>query len=478
MRRFPFGLSVRTKVLSSVLVMAAIGMAVAETASYVVQSQRLNTRIDAALRQEVQEFRTLAEQGVDPDTGRRFDGVEQLLRTALARNVADDNETFLALVDGRPTFTPLGARVVQLEDVPALVDRVASLPPDADVLVESVESPVGTLRYAAVQVGIDGRPTVGTYVVAYAVDRERSMLIDTAQTYTVVALLSLVVLALVGSVVVGRVLRPLELLRSAAQRTAQADVVDGLATEPIPVTGSDEVSDLTRSFNAMLVRLRSAFTEQQQFLDDAGHELRTPVTIVRGHLELMDPTDPVEVAETRALLLDELDRTGRLVEDLILLARAQRPDFVRRESVDVGALTDEVLDKAVALGPRQWRVDARAAVELVADRQRLTQALLQLADNAVRHTGPGTEIGIGSSADDDEVRMWVRDRGPGVAEQDRQRIFERFGRAEIGRGSEGSGLGLAIVSAIAAGHGGRVELDSEPGQGATFTLVLPRREPT
>lgn len=472
------GVSVRTKVLSSVLVMAALGMAVAETASYVVQSQRLDARIDAALLQEVSEFRTLAEQGVDPETGRRFSGVEQLLRTALARNVADDNETFLALVDGRPRFTPLGPRVVEIEDVPEVMSRVSSLPRDAGVSLRSAESPVGTLRYAAVQVGIAGQPAVGTYVVAYAVDRERTMLIDTAQTYVVVALLSLAGLALVGFVVVGRVLRPLELLRSAAQRTAQADVADGLQTEPIPVRGSDEVSDLTRSFNAMLVRLRTAFTEQQQFLDDAGHELRTPVTIVRGHLELLDPGNPADVAETRDLLLDELDRTGRLVEDLILLARAQRPDFVRTEPVDVAALTDEVLDKAVALGSRQWCVDGRADVVLGGDRQRLTQALLQLADNAVKHTAPGSEIGIGSSADEDEVRLWVRDRGPGVAETDRRRIFERFGRAEIGRGTEGSGLGLAIVSAIAAGHGGRVVLDSEPGRGATFTLVLPRRELT
>jgi len=180
------------------------------------------------------------------------------------------------------------------------------------------------------------------------------------------------------------------------------------------------------------------------------------------------------VRETRALVLDELDRTSRLVDDLILLAKSGRPDFVRLALFDVALLTDEVLDKAVALGPRSWHLDARADVGLVADRQRLTQALLQLAENAVRSTGPDATIALGSSATDHEVRMWVRDDGPGVAAHDRERIFERFGRAETGRGAEGSGLGLAIVSAIARAHGGRVELVSEPGQGATFTLVLPR----
>lgn len=462
------GPSVRTKVLGSVLVMAALGMATAETASYVVQSARLDARLDAALRQEVSEFRTLAAEGVDPETGMPFRGVRELLTTALSRNVADANETFLALVDGRPILT-LADRPVELERETRLLAQVRALPRDAQVRLATAPTAEGEVRYAAVQVVKPDSDVVGTYVVAYFADRERRELVDITRSYTVVALVSLVLLGLVASYVVGRILRPLRLLREAAQSTAETDF-----GEPIPVRGSDEVSDLTRSFNAMLVRLREAFEEQRTFLDDAGHELRTPVTIVRGHLELLDPTNPDEVRETRALLLDELDRTSRLVEDLILLAKAHRPDFVVPAPVDVALLTDEVLDKAVALGPRQWTVDARADVELPADRQRLTQALLQLADNAVTCTGPGATVAVGSSATVDEVRLWVRDDGPGVAEQDRQRIFERFGRAETGRGREGSGLGLSIVCAIAEAHAGRVELDSERGAGATFTLVLPR----
>lgn len=463
------GPSVRTKVLGTVLLMAAFGMATAQTASYVVQSRRLDVRLDKALQQEVQEFRTLAEQGVDPATGDPFTGVRELLRTALARNVADENETFLALVDGEPLFT-LGDRPVELQQEAGLLTAVRALPRDAAVRVADVEAAGGTVRYAAQQVVKPGSDTVGTYVVAYFVDREQRVLLDITRTYAVVAALSLLLLALVASFVVGRLLRPLQLLREAAQRTAETDFA-----EPIPVRGRDEVSDLTRSFNAMLVRLREAFEEQRTFIDDAGHELRTPVTIVRGHLELLDAADEREVRETRSLLLDELDRTARLVEDLIVLAKARRPDFLVPAPVDVALLTDEVLDKAVALGPRRWQVDARAEVDLVADRHRLTQALLQLTDNAVKSTAPGATVAVGSSATEDEVRMWVRDDGPGVAHRDRERIFERFGRAETGRGVGGSGLGLSIVGAIAEAHGGRVELDSRRGHGATFTLVLPRR---
>jgi signal transduction histidine kinase len=467
------GLSVRAKVLAAFVVMAALGTATAEAASWVVQTGRLQAQLDESLRQEVSEFRTLATEGVDPLTGERFSGVEQLLQTALARNVADSNETFLALVDGEPAYFPSGERPVALERETALLDRVSALPRDAPVELSSVDSSIGELRYAAVQVSVPDQPRVGTYVVAYAAGRERSALADVSRTYAVVAVLSLLLLALVGALVLGRVLRPLSLLREAAQRTAETDF-----GEPIPVRGSDDVSDLTRSFNAMVARLRTAFEEQRTFLDDAGHELRTPVTIVRGHLELMDPHDPCEVAETRALVLDELDRTSRLVEDLILLAKARRPDFVQPGRVDVARLTDDVLDKAVALGPRAWTVDARAEVEVVADRQRLTQALLQLADNAVKCTAPGTQVAIGSSATPSHVRLWVRDAGPGVAPEDSGRIFERFGRAESGRGAEGSGLGLAIVSAIAEAHGGSVELDSELGTGSRFTVVVPREVPT
>ena len=465
--------SVRTKLLGSVLLIAALGMATSETASYVVQSRALDERLDRSLRQEVDEFVALQAVGVDPATGQPFADLEQLLQTGLARNVPDDNETSLALLDGEPLLTPLGRRPVRLEDQPRLLAALRGLPVNARVAPTDIETSVGTVRYAAVQVATPGSARVGTYVVAYASDWERRELIDNTRTYALVAGLSLLLLAVVGSVVIGRLLRPLRLLREAAQRTAETSF-----GEPIPVRGDDEVSDLTRSFNAMVVRLRDAFTEQRTFIDDAGHELRTPVTIVRGQLEVLDPADEQEVRETRALVLDELDRTGRLVDDLILLARSGRPDFVRPAVFDVALLTDEVLDKAVALGPRRWHVDARADVDLVADRQRLTQALLQLADNAVKSTGPEATVAVGSSATAREVRMWVRDDGPGIAAHDRERIFERFGRAETGRGAEGSGLGLAIVRAIAHAHGGRVELASEPGHGATFTLVLPRLGPS
>ncbi|MEJ2579258.1 MAG: HAMP domain-containing sensor histidine kinase, partial [Kineosporiaceae bacterium] len=218
------------------------------------------------------------------------------------------------------------------------------------------------------------------------------------------------VVGLIGWLVAGRLLRPLRLLRDAAEHISHTDL-----SLRIPVSGHDDVNELTRTVNAMLDRLQAAFETQQTFLDDAGHELRTPLTIVQGHLEVLDTGDPTEVAETRTLVLDELDRMRRLVDDLTVLAKSRRPGFLRPAPVDLDRLLDGIAGKAAALGPRHWQVDARPGVPAVADPQRLTQALLQLADNAVRHTGPGDEIGLGAELDaSGGLRLWVRDTGTGV----------------------------------------------------------------
>ena len=163
----------------------------------------------------------------------------------------------------------------------------------------------------------------------------------------------------------------------------------------------------------MLDRLEAAFVGQRQFLDDAGHERNTPLTVLRGHLELLDTGSPKEVAETRNLLLDEVDRMSRLVGDLILLAKSDRPDFVTTRPVDLAALTADVLAKARGLAERTWSLDGTAEATVSLDEQRITQALLQLCDNAVKHTRTGDDIALGSSYDAEAVRVWVREPGPG-----------------------------------------------------------------
>jgi signal transduction histidine kinase len=462
------GVSVRTRVIAAVLVVAALGMGLAGVTSFVLQRQRVDARIDDALAQEVSEFRALAASGVDPRTGEPFTTVEGLFYIALQRNVPDVHEGLLAMIDDQVQLVPPQDVELRPERDATFVELLREVPANAPVQMASADTPLGTLRYVAIPVRVEGDPAEGLYVVAYARDLEQAAVTNVFRTYAAVCLVALAVVAAVGLAVAGRLLQPLRLLSETAQRVGETDL-----SGRIPVSGRDDLSQLARTVNAMLDRLEAAFAMQREFLDDAGHELRTPITIVRGHLELMDPTDSSDVAETRALALDELDRMQRLVDDLVLLAKAQRPDFVRPEPTEVDRLTDEVLDKARPLADRDWQVDDRAQATLELDGQRITQALLQLIANAIRFTVSGQTIAIGSRTTGNVLHLWVRDTGPGVAPGDAERIFERFGRAATGRGGEGSGLGLAIVRAIAEAHHGRVVLHSPPGQGATFVIEIP-----
>jgi signal transduction histidine kinase len=173
--------------------------------------------------------------------------------------------------------------------------------------------------------------------------------------------------------------------------------------------------------------------------------------------------------------MDELDRMGRMVDQLQLLAEVEQPDVLRPVRIDLGPFVEDLSAKAVALAPRQWSLDELADGTLFADPDRLTEAVMNLAHNAVAHTVEGDTVAIGSSLTENEVRLWVRDTGAGISAGDQSRIFERFTRgAGARRRYRGGGLGLAIVRAIAEAHGGRVELKSRLGEGSTFTMVIPR----
>jgi len=198
---------------------------------------------------------------------------------------------------------------------------------------------------------------------------------------------------------------------------------------------------------------------------------------VRGHLELLGE-DPAEREETVALVTDELDRMARFVEDLLLLAKAEQGDFLHLGPLDLDVLTEELYAKAKALADRDWRLAGSGTGRLTADRQRITQAVMQLAQNAAEHTRPGDRIAVGSAISNGQARLWVADGGPGIPLQEHEQIFERFHRAGDRRRSDGAGLGLSIVRAIAEAHGGRIELDAREGAGSTFTLIVPTEPPT
>lgn len=283
---------------------------------------------------------------------------------------------------------------------------------------------------------------------------------------------SVVVMALASLFIwlaAGRAMAPLQALARTARQISETDL-----SQRIPVRGRDEIAQLGRTLNAMLDRLEAAFADQREFLADVSHELRTPITVIRGHIETLGE-DPEERGEAAMVIQDELDRMNRFVDDLLLLVRASRPDFLRPEPLDLDLLTHEVFAKARLLGDRSWVLEQTGLGLITGDPQRLTQAVANLASNAVNHTGPREPIWIGSALNGTEARIWVRDEGPGIPADEQRLIFERFARSQSVRGTGGAGLGLAIVKAIAEAHGGRVELDSTLGAGARFTIVIPVR---
>jgi two-component system, OmpR family, sensor kinase len=463
--------SARARILASYLVLLLFSALLGGIALRSVLLARAGERVDNALVQETEEFRNLAEDGRNPETGEPFgDDVEAIFDVFLARNVPAEGEAFFSFVDGEAYRNGTSPNVRDLELPPE--EGLARLPDDTRG--GEFEAQNGDrIRYLAVPVELppEGRQR-GVFVVAIDLSNELDEVNDAIRLAAGVAAVVLLLSSLLAWVIAGRVLSPLRALGDTARSISETDL-----SRRIPVEGDDELTDLARTFNAMLDRLEAAFASQKAFISDAGHELRTPITIVRGHLELLGE-DPEERRETIELVTDELDRMGRLVNDLLLLAKAQRPDFLQPETIDTSELTRELFAKASALAARDWRLADVAGGRIVADRQRLTQAIMNLSQNAVEHTVERDAVELGSFMHNGSVSLWVRDTGPGVAPEDRRRIFERFGRGgDVGRRNDGSGLGLAITLAIARAHGGRVDLDSRPGAGARFIMTIPTEPP-
>jgi signal transduction histidine kinase len=493
--RWPLGnggfvLSARARVLGWLLVVVGVAVLASVLVSRQLLLAEVEENINTELTHEAEKFQNFADASdIDPETGRPYTSADQLLRSYMERNLPDEGEAFFSLVNGHPSRRSPGKPFARLDKDDRFIAHIRSA---SRPTTGTWTTAAGQADYATLPVHLEtGGGPPGTLVVVEFRRALQEQADHLVQLMLTAALASLALAGLVGWAVAGRVLAPVRAMRLTAERITDTDLSDR-----IEVTGTDDVAALARTFNSMLDRLQSAFTGQRQFLDDAGHELRTPITVIRGHLELMGD-NPADRDATVPLVLNELDRMARIVNDLILLAKAEQPDFLNLEEVDLADLAVDALAKAHALGDRQWTLDAFADRQVLADGQRLTQAVMQLAENAVRHTSPGDVIAIGTAVRPapasqprqaapetgttapatehaDRALVWVRDTGTGIAESERHRIFQRFYHgADRHRVGERAGLGLAIVARIAAAHHGRVELSTSLGHGSTFTLDLP-----
>jgi two-component system OmpR family sensor kinase len=284
--------------------------------------------------------------------------------------------------------------------------------------------------------------------------------------------------ALLASYLIGtRVSRP---LRRMAAVAAQVDAGD-LHPRIHDVGGQGgEVLVLADAFNHMLDRLTDAFAGQRAFVADASHELRTPLTVIGGQLEVLasQPHPPgEEVRRVERLVRAEIARMSRLVDDLLLLAKAEQTQFLRLEPIDLPVYVKELWGGMSLLADRRFELGPVPAGTLRADPDRLAQALRNLFSNAIAHTAPGeglVRLGVEREGTD-HLRFVVEDDGPGIPADQRERVFDRFHRTDSARDrvSGGSGLGLAIVRAIAEAHEGHVAVGHRAESGTKIELELP-----
>lgn len=478
--------SVRERMLALIVAVMTAGLTVTGLVSYGLQYRSLTERVDAELAQEVSELRQLAQAGPAQD-GEPYQDVRDLFFAFLTTAVAGEDEAMMGMIEGEVELFSGGARTfdVMHEDVLAEVRSIEVEPGRA--VVTEVRSQDTRLRLMVSDVQLPQETRSARFVVVNDIGQQRAEVRRLALTYAVLALLVLAAVAGLAHLLLGRLLRPLNELRAATAVTSTEDL-----TRRVDVSGADtDVAELVVRYNAMLDRIEAGMQQQRQFLDDAAHELRTPLTILRGNAELLSADDPEDVEATRRLVLDEVDRMQRLVDDLLMLARLQRPDFLRPGPTDVTELAVEAMDRITVLGERAWRLDAGAEGTMRMDRHRVLQALVQLAANAVKFGADGSVVEVASSwagegspaalgAVDAGARpaprylvLSVRDEGIGIPADQRGRVFERFGRADNVGQTEGSGLGLTIVRFIAEAHGGAVGVESVEGEGSTFWLALP-----
>ncbi|WAL45728.1 sensor histidine kinase [Rhodococcus pyridinivorans] len=310
---------------------------------------------------------------------------------------------------------------------------------------------------------------------------------------TVIGAVVLVALAVAGGVVVRMSLRPLD----EVERTAAA-IAEGDLSERVPEGDPrTEIGRLSVTFNAMLGRIESAFAataeseesarrseeKMRRFVADAGHELRTPLTTIRGFAELYRQGASTDTGMLMERIEREARRMGLLVEDLLMLARLDEQRPLDRSPVDLLAVAADAVHNARAVAPERTItldiIDGPGIPEVLGDDARLRQVLSNLVTNALTHTPPDADVTVRVGTADTDAVLEVADTGPGLDPDDRERVFERFYRADASRtrASGGSGLGLSIVAALVAAHGGKVEVESEKGLGSTFRVRIPRLLP-
>jgi len=469
------GVPLRVTLVAALLSLVALSLLASGVATTRYLHDYLIQRTDTQLAQDSGSF------------ARRLD--QPSYPRADARNLRAPSRYYVAIVDAH-------GNTVQLLDDPTSGQSgpKISAPRPASAGPVTVGSTSGSSDWRVLTMPVtlaDGG--TGMVVVAASLTDASSTVHRLVLLQSGIGLVVLLLLAVLGYLVVRRSLRPLAEVENTAAAIAAGDL-----HRRVPDRGSrTEVGRLSVALNGMLAQIQAAFnasaasedaakaSEQRmrRFVGDASHELRTPLTTIRGFAELYRQgaaADPATVQRLMGRIESESARMGLLVEDLLLLARldSQRP--LEREPVDLLTVASDAVHDAKAVAPqriiRLEVLDGPGTPEVLGDEGRLRQVLSNLVTNALTHTPQGTAVTVRVGTQAEHVVLEVADVGPGLSAEDEERVFERFYRADTSRtrASGGTGLGLSIVAALVAAHGGSVSAKSQPGQGATFRVLLPR----
>jgi two-component system, OmpR family, sensor kinase len=461
--------SLRFRIPATAVAVFAISLAVASLLAYELLLQDGRRDIDVVIAREQERFEvSMNALLAEARGGEESLSDEEALRSAVRRYLQLNPSTasYWTIV----TFAD-GSRLAAANGPPELepLYRAGALPSGELNVRETIETDAGDVRTSTVPIVL-GDEQAATLQIVSPLAPVAAEAADAAWLVAAAAGLSLLLGGILLTASLWRSLTPLGALAAAARATELRSVGDRVE---VPDT-DDEVGLLAAEFNTMLDRLDEAAAAQDTFMASIGHELRTPITIARGHLEVLqtlDRDDPAAVGETVAIVQDELTRMGRLVDDLMAIARADMDDFVRPREVELVGWFEELELRLAGtdVGP-QVRILPPPPVLVRADPDRLAQAVLNLVTNAHVHTPPGTTVEVTATCEDDHLALAVSDDGPGIPAEIRDRLFEPFVRA--GEAPTSTGLGLSVVRAVAEAHGGEVIATSGEA-GSRIELRLP-----
>ncbi|MEO1691557.1 MAG: ATP-binding protein [Cyanobacteria bacterium J06631_6] len=471
----------RTRIM---LMYALLMLFMAVTAIPVIQNrvyQRVRTRVLIDLEEDLEEFEnefieSLLDYKFKSDAQKATSNIiaEQRVYQVIDEifdTIVTEDDNFLVAIVGKQFYKSSSNLLIEELTPGSLhIEKWQNIEEEESGEIKLDNPSTGNIIYDAEPIKTTEQ-TLGVIVAVHTTAGEQQEAVESLDVIIETIIVIIAISLALAWLTTGKILAPLRKLTNTAKLINEANL-----NRRFDARGDGELAELAKTFNGMMGRIESAFITQRNFINDAGHELRTPITIIRGHLELLEiiNADSLARQETISLVLDELDRMNRLVNDLILLARAERHDFLQIETIELTSFVAELFNKLQRLGERNWHLDNQIlSGTMMGDRQRITQAIINLANNAVQHTIVDSLIVFGAKFEGSNVEFWLRDTGNGIAASEQERIFDRFARVKNSRRrSEGSGLGLSIVKAVVEAHGGAINLQSKLGIGSTFTLIF------